>query len=127
MGKLEIMIVEDSETTVQLLGHTIEKIGHQVVRICRSGLEAVDAYNYLVRKGLPRPDLITMDISMPEMDGISATRRILALDPAARIIMVSAHGQAEQVSEAVKAGAKGYVLKPFRADKIDEAIRRAAA
>lgn len=127
MNKLDVMIVDDSETTVELLEQVMERLGHQVVKICRNGMEAVDTYSYLVRKGLARPDLITMDISMPEMDGISAIRRILALDPTARIIVVSAHGQAEKVSDAIGSGAKGYVLKPFGPDKIGEAVRRATA
>lgn len=124
MGKLEIMIVDDSETTVELLGYIVEKLGHRVVKICKSGMEAVDTYKYLLSKGLPRPDLITMDISMPEMDGISAARRILGLEPGAKIIMVSSHSQANMVTDAIKSGAKGYVLKPFGAEKIKDTINQ---
>ena len=127
MSKIEIMIVDDSDTTVELLGYILEKLGHHVSKICKNGVEAVETYNYLISKGLPRPDLITMDISMPEMDGISATRRILGMDPAARIVMVSGNGQAEMVSDAIKSGAKGYVLKPFGGEKVAEAIKRAMA
>lgn len=127
MSKYEIMIVDDSETTVDLLGYILEKLGHRVVKICRNGMEAVETYSYLMSKGLPRPDLITMDINMPEMDGISAIRRIMGQDSSARIVVISAHGQAEMVSEAIKSGAKGYVLKPFGGEKVGEAIKRAMA
>lgn len=122
MSKLEIMAVDDSALTLKKLTAMLEGLGHQVVKTCKSGMEAVDTFKYFKEKGLARPDLVTMDITMPEMDGISATRRILALDPQALIIMVTSHGQEQMVIEAIEAGAKGYVLKPFKPEKLKASI-----
>jgi two-component system chemotaxis response regulator CheY len=72
-----------------------------------------------------RPDLVTMDITMPEMDGIEATRAIMKDFPDAKIVMVTSHGQEKMVLDALKAGAKGYVLKPFQDHKVYEAIQKA--
>lgn len=124
MSKLEIMAVDDSALTLKKLTAMLEELGHQVVKTCKSGMEAVETFKYLKERGLPKPDLVTMDITMPEMDGISATRRILALAPDALIIMVTSHGQEQMVIEAIEAGAKGYVLKPFKIEKLRESINQ---
>lgn len=122
MNKLEIMIVDDSALIIKKLGAMLEQMGHEVVKTCKSGMEAVDTFQYLKEKGLPLPDLVTMDITMPEMDGIAATRRILGLAPDTLIIMVTSHGQEQMVIEAIEAGAKGYVLKPFKIEKLKASI-----
>ncbi|ADH85375.1 response regulator [Desulfurivibrio alkaliphilus] len=124
MTNLEIMVVDDSALTIKKLGAMLEQLGHQVSKTCKSGMEAVETFKYLKDKGLPRPDLVTMDITMPEMDGIAATSRILAMDPDALIIMVTSHGQEQMVIEAIEAGAKGYVLKPFKIEKLKESINQ---
>ena len=123
MKKLEIMVVEDSELIAEIMVEMLEQeLGHRVSKICRTGLEAVQTIEYLGKKGLAGPDLITMDVEMPDMDGINATRRILALQPGALIIMVTSHSKKDMVVEAVGAGAKGYVLKPIGLDKLRESI-----
>ena len=124
MSKLEIMAVDDSALTLKKLTAMLEELGHQVVKTYKSGMEAVETFKYLKERGLSKPDLVTMDITMPEMDGISATRRILALAPDALIIMVTSHGQEQMVIEAIEAGAKGYVLKPFKIEKLRESINQ---
>lgn len=71
------------------------------------------------------PDLVTMDITMPEKDGISALKEIKSLDPSAKVIMCSAMGQQAMVIEAIQAGAKDFIVKPFQADRVLEAVRKA--
>ena len=127
MSKLGIMVVDDSALTVKRLVTMLEQLGHEVIKTCKSGLEAVETIKYLVNKGSAPPDLITMDITMPDMDGIEATRRILALHPQALIIMVTSHGQEQMVMDAISAGAKGYVLKPIKQDKLQESIKKVMA
>ena len=82
-------------------------------------MKAVEKYNEL------RPDLTTMDITMPEMDGISAVKAIRKIDPNAKIVMCSAMGQQAMVIEAIQAGARDFIVKPFQADRVLEAVRKA--
>lgn len=124
MNRLGIMVVDDSALTVKRLVTMLEQLGHEVTKTCKSGLEAVQTIEYLVNKASSLPDLITMDITMPDMDGIEATRRILAVAPQALIIMVTSHGQEQMVMDAIAAGAKGYVLKPIKQDKLQESIKK---
>lgn len=107
-----IMIVEDSLIAAQKLSAMVQELGHRVAKVCRTGEEAVRDY------GKVSPDLVTMDITMPDMDGITATVRILESYPRARIIMVTSHGQEQMVLRALDAGALGYVLKPVRKEKL---------
>lgn len=119
MTYLQILVVDDSLITVKKLSGMLTALGHKVVRTAASGVEALAAYEAY------KPDLVTMDITMPDMDGIEATRRIRAQHPDALIVMVTSHGQEKMVLDALKAGAKGYVLKPFRQDKLQEVIETA--
>jgi two-component system, chemotaxis family, chemotaxis protein CheY len=121
MAALKILIVEDSLITIRKVTQMFEEMGHQVVHAARTGGEAVEAFARL------RPDLISMDITMPDMDGIEATRRIMEIEPAALVIMVTSHGQEQMVLDAIDAGAKGYVLKPIKEEKLREVVERAAA
>lgn len=123
MSKLNIMVVDDSALVVKRLAAMLEQLGHEVGKVCKTGMEAVQTVEYSVKNGLPLPDLITMDITMPDMDGINATRHILTAYPEALIIMVTSHGQEQMVIDAVQAGAKGYVLKPIKQDKLQESIK----
>ena len=82
-------------------------------------MKAVEKFNEL------RPDLVTMDITMPEMDGISAVKAIRKIDPKAKIVMCSAMGQQAMVIEAIQAGARDFIVKPFQADRVLEAVRKA--
>jgi len=96
----------------------LTQAGFEVVGEAETGLQAVEKYEAL------RPDLVTMDIVMPDMGGIDAVREILKIDPAARIVMCSAMGQQALVVEAVQAGAKDFVLKPFQPSRVLEAVQR---
>jgi len=113
---LKILVVDDSMITVKKLEKLLVDIGHEVIHRSKTGLEAIAHYKDFL------PDLVTMDITMPDMDGIEATKRILAIDPDALIIMVTSHGQENMVMDAIDAGAKGYVLKPIRIEKLTDTI-----
>lgn len=119
MTYLQVLVVDDSLITVKKLSSMLTALGHKVVRTAATGVEALAAYEAY------KPDLVTMDITMPDMDGIEATQRIRARFPEALIIMVTSHGQEKMVLDALKAGAKGYVLKPFKEDKLREVIETA--
>lgn len=112
------MIVDDSPVTSRKLQTVLEEAGHRVVKVCDNGQQAVAAYPAV------RPDLITMDVSMPEMNGIEATKAILALSPQALIVVVTSQGQEQMVIEAIDAGAKGYLLKPIRSEALCVAIEK---
>ncbi len=119
MSTVDIMIVDDSPIIRQKLTVMLEQIGYRVVQTAATGKEAIAAYRN------QRPDLVTMDITMPDMDGIEATRAIIGEFPDAKIVMVTSHGQEKMVLEALKAGAKGYVIKPFQPHVVYEAIQKA--
>ncbi|MBF0102843.1 MAG: response regulator [Desulfobacterales bacterium] len=116
MKSLTFMVVDDSNITIKKISKMLEDLGHQVVCCANTGQEAVN--HYLTYK----PNIITMDITMPDMDGIEATKRIIEKDKNAIIVIVTAHGQEQMVIEAIDAGAKGYVLKPVKIEKLKEHI-----
>ena len=118
MDSLRIMVVDDSSITVKKITQLLEQLGHSVVCSCKTGAEAIVNYREY------QPDMVTMDITMPEMDGIEATRQILKASPEALIIMVTSHGQEQMVIESIDVGAKGYILKPIKSDKLGEMIRQ---
>jgi len=93
--------------------------GCEVVGEAENGIKAVELYREL------KPDVVTMDITMPEMDGIAAVKAIRQIDPNARIIMCSAMGQQMMVMEAIQAGAKDFIVKPFQQDRVLQALQRA--
>jgi len=117
--KLTVMLVDDSLIMTRKLEMMMQELGHEVVRVCKTGLEAVTAYPTI------KPDLVLMDITMPDMDGIEATRRIIAADAHARVIMVTSHGQQAMVVQSLDMGACGYVLKPVAKEKLAAMIERA--
>ncbi|MBI5165076.1 MAG: response regulator [Magnetospirillum sp.] len=119
MDSLNVLIVDDSLITVKKLTVMLDAMGHQVVGTANCGEKALPAYRTL------RPDLVTMDITMPGMDGVSATRQIVAEFPHAAIIMVTSHGQERMVIDALDAGACGYVLKPIRPEKLADMVAKA--
>lgn len=116
MISLNLMIVDDSAITIKKMKKLLEELGHKVVGSCKTGLEAVESY------AETSPDIVTMDITMPDMDGITATARILEKHPDALILMVTSHGQQAMVLDAIKAGAKGYLLKPIKLDLLKDAL-----
>ena len=113
------MIVDDSNVIRNRITRGSENIELEVVATAGNGKDAVKLYDLL------RPDLVTMDLTMPEMDGITAVKEIKKNDPAAKIIMCSAMGQQAMVIEAIQAGAKDFIVKPFQPDRVVEAMRKA--
>lgn len=118
MVELKFMIVDDSVILSNLLRKELESLGHKVVQECTIATFAAMEYEAY------KPDIVTMDINMPEKDGISVVKEILKLDPNAIILMVTSQGHKELVLASIKAGAKGYILKPFQKDTLDESIKK---
>lgn len=107
-----VLIVDDAIMMRKTIANMLTKAGHSIVDEATNGELAVKAYQKY------RPDLVTMDITMPGVDGISALAQIMAIDPEAKVIMVSALGQKHKVFDALQAGAKSYILKPFKEEKL---------
>ena len=120
MQPLNVLIVDDSLLATEVLKTTLHDLGHKVVRTAKSGNEALIAYR------ASNPDVVTMDVTMPGMDGIAATQSIIKEFPDARIVMVTSHAQKAMVMDALKAGAKGYILKPLNRDKLSEVLTEVA-
>lgn len=118
MGK-RILIVDDAAFMRMMIKDILTKNGYEVVGEAENGLVAVNLYKEL------KPDLVTMDITMPEMDGISAVKAIKQLDPGAKIIMCSAMGQQMMVMEAIQAGARDFIVKPFQQERVLQAVKKA--
>jgi two-component system chemotaxis response regulator CheY len=116
-----VLVVDDAAFMRKMLTDTLAKAGHEVVGEAANGQEGVEQFQSL------RPDLTTLDITMPEKDGLAALREILSFDPTARVIMCSALGQESKVLESVKAGARDFIVKPFNADRVVEAVSKALA
>ena len=116
----KIMIVDDAAFMRITIKNMLKKSTHEVVGEAENGKVAIDRYRELV------PDIVTMDITMPEMDGLSALKEILRINPKANVIMVSAMGQETMVREAIVSGAKGFIVKPFKEEGILSAIDRLA-
>ncbi|MFZ3576617.1 response regulator [Virgibacillus sp. DJP39] len=118
MGQ-RILIVDDAAFMRMMIKDILSKNGFDVVGEAQDGAEAIEKYNEL------QPDLVTMDITMPEMDGITSLKKIKEENPQAKIIMCSAMGQQAMVIDAIQAGAKDFIVKPFQADRVIEAIQKA--
>jgi len=114
-----VLIVDDAAFMRMMIKDILEKNGYQVVGEASNGLKAVEIYK------AEKPDVVTMDITMPDMDGIEAVKAIKASDPAAKIIMCSAMGQQTMVMDAIRSGARDFIVKPFQAERVLEAIRKA--
>ena len=113
-----VLIVDDAAFMRMMLKDILTKNGLEVVGEAVNGADAVDKYKEL------QPDIVTMDITMPEMDGITAVKEIRGSHPDAKIIMCSAMGQQPMVLEAIQAGAKDFVVKPFQADRVIGSINK---
>lgn len=114
----KILIVDDAAFMRMMIKDILTKNGFEVVGEAADGAQAVSLYQEL------QPDLVTMDITMPEMDGITALKEIKAVNPSAKIIMCSAMGQQAMVIDAIQAGARDFIVKPFQADRVIEAINK---
>ncbi|MDR1137456.1 MAG: response regulator [Synergistaceae bacterium] len=115
----KVLIVDDAAFMRMMLRDILAKNGFEVVGEADNGKVAVQMYNEL------KPDVVTMDITMPEMDGIAAVKEIKAADPAAKVVMVSAMGQQAMVIEAIRSGAADFIVKPFQPDRVLEALGKA--
>lgn len=113
-----IMVVDDTAFMRTILGDLLTKMGHEVVGKAANGQEAIRLYMQL------KPDLVTMDITMPEMDGVTALKQIRKADPEAKVIMCSAIGQHAMVIDAITAGAKDFIVKPLQMERVVTAIER---
>ncbi|MFA5675717.1 MAG: response regulator [Christensenellales bacterium] len=108
----KVLIVDDAAFMRVSIKNMLGKNGYEIVGEAENGKIAIQKYQDLA------PDVVTMDITMPEMDGLTSLKSILSIDPNANIIMISAMGQESMVREAVLSGAKGFIVKPFKEDVI---------
>ena len=113
-----ILICDDAAFMRMMIKDILTKNGYNVAGEAENGAKAVEKYAEL------KPDLVLMDITMPEMDGIEALRKIKASDPSASVIMCSAMGQQAMVIESIQSGAKDFIVKPFQADRVIEAVQK---
>jgi two-component system, chemotaxis family, chemotaxis protein CheY len=117
MGK-KVLLVDDTKFMRMMLANILKPKGYEIVAEASDGLEAVDKYKE------HKPDIVTMDIVMPNMNGIEAVKNITAEDGNAKVIMVTAVGQESKVKEAIQAGAIGYIVKPFQAPQVLEEVQK---
>ena len=114
-----ILIVDDAAFMRMMIKDILTKNGYNVVAEAENGLKAIDKYNET------KPDLVLMDITMPEMDGLQALKKIKGADANAKIIMCSAMGQQAMVIDSIQSGAKDFIVKPFQAERVLEAVKKA--
>ncbi|MGN1187343.1 MAG: response regulator [Lachnospiraceae bacterium] len=113
-----ILICDDAAFMRMMIKDILTKNGYNVVGEAENGAKAIEKYQEV------KPDLVLMDITMPEMDGIQALKAIKAADPKAAVIMCSAMGQQAMVIESIQSGAKDFIVKPFQQDRVLEAVRK---
>ncbi len=118
---IKVLVVDDAAFMRMMLSKILTDNGYAVVGEAANGAEAVEKYEEL------QPDIVTMDITMPGVNGVEAVQKIMKKHPEAKIVMVSAMGQQSMVVEAVRAGAKDFIVKPFNAERIVEAFRKIAS
>ncbi len=114
-----ILICDDAAFMRMMIKDILTKNGYEIAGEAENGLKAIEKYTET------KPDLVMMDITMPEMDGIEALKKIKELDPNSNIIMCSAMGQQAMVIESIQAGAKDFIVKPFQAERVLEAVKKA--
>lgn len=117
MGK-RILVVDDASYMREMIKNILSKAGYEIVA------EAEDVQNASAQYSSLKPDLVTMDIVMKEKTGIEGVKEIMKLNPSAKILMVSALGQQALIVEAIQAGAKGFVIKPFKVEMLLEEVKR---
>jgi two-component system, chemotaxis family, chemotaxis protein CheY len=116
-----VLVVDDAAFMRKVVSDALASGGHEVVGEAGNGTEAVERYQEL------SPELVTLDITMPEKDGLEALREIISIDPGARVLMCSALGQEAKVIESIQKGAKDFVVKPFQPAQLLEAVGKALA
>lgn len=114
----KILICDDAAFMRMMLKDILVREGYDVCGEAANGLQAVERYEEL------KPDLVFLDITMPEMDGIQALKKIKAFETSAKVIMLSAMGQQAMVTECIKSGAKDFVVKPFQSQKVLETVKK---
>lgn len=117
MGK-KILIVDDAAFMRMMIKDILSKNGYEVVGEAENGARAIEKYKELI------PDLVIMDITMPEVDGIQAVKEIKKINGDSKIIMCSAMGQQAMVIESIQAGARDFIVKPFQAERVVEAVKK---
>jgi two-component system chemotaxis response regulator CheY len=113
-----ILVADDASFMRQMIREIVESEGFEVCGEASDGIEAIDEYKRL------QPDVVTMDIVMPRKSGIDAVRGIMEIDPSACVVMCSALGQESLVSEALQAGAKDFIVKPFKPDSVIDTLKK---
>ncbi len=113
-----VLVCDDAIFMRTMISDILSQAGFDVIGEAETGIQAVERFKEL------KPDLVTMDIVMPDMGGIDAVREIMKIDPAAKVLMCSAMGQQALVVEAIQAGAKDFVVKPFQPSRVLEAVQR---
>lgn len=116
-----VLIADDAAFMRMMIKNILSEAGYDIVGEAENGTVAVAKYAEL------KPDLTTMDITMPEMDGLAALKEIRGSDPTARVVMCSAMGQQSMVIESIQAGARDFIVKPFQPDRVLEAVQKALA
>ena len=114
-----VLIVDDAIFMRMKLKDILEKNGYEVVAEAQNGVEAIERYK------TEKPDLVTMDITMPEMDGVAALKGIKSFDKEAKVVMCSAMGQQSMVMDAIQAGAVDFIVKPFDSDRVIQSLNKA--
>lgn len=114
----KVLIVDDAAFMRMMLKDILTKAGYEIVGEAANGNEAFEKYQE------SKPDLVTMDITMPVCDGIAGLKQIIAADPSAKIIMCSAMGQQAMVIESIQSGAKDFIVKPFQPQRVLEAVKK---
>lgn len=117
---INVLIVDDAAFMRMMIKDILEKNDFNIIGEASNGIQAVEIYKK------EKPDIVTMDITMPDMDGIEAVKQIKEFDSEAKIIVCSAMGQQAMVIDAIRAGAKDFIVKPFQADRVIEAIKKIA-
>jgi two-component system chemotaxis response regulator CheY len=113
-----VLVCDDAIFMRTMISDILSQAGFEVIGEAETGIQAVERFEEL------KPDLVTMDIVMPDMGGIDAVREIMKIDPTAKVLMCSAMGQQALVVEAIQAGAKDFVVKPFQPSRVLEAVQR---
>jgi len=113
-----ILVVDDAAFMRMMIKDVLSKNGYEILGEAENGQKAIEKFKEL------NPDLVIMDITMPEVDGIQAVKEIKKIDPNAKIIMCSAMGQQAMVIESIQAGARDFIVKPFQADRVVEAVKK---
>ena len=114
----KILIVDDSRTSRKMLRNILESNGHEIIVEAVNGQEGVQKFQAL------KPDVVTLDITMPVVDGVEALKMIKALDPESKVVMVTAAGQKNKMIECIKAGANEFLTKPFEQQEIVDVINK---